>query len=162
MDGYPYSYTEFRTHKVHTCTDLSTKRWTFTLSKFDEPFSVRFHFWKIFWELTSVSVKVILLVWHDKTLHSGYKRINEKMDYHILSKIWRAFRRSVPFWQIFFFLGNRVGRCEDHTFGWGRQDYVHNGYMCVNEKIDSHITEILTSLSAFGSILKFFWRNRRR
>jgi hypothetical protein len=31
-------------------------------------------------------------------------------------------------------------------------------YMRINEKIDSHITENSTSLSAFGSILKIFWR----
>jgi hypothetical protein len=31
-------------------------------------------------------------------------------------------------------------------------------YTCINEKIDSHITENSTSLSAFGSILKIFWR----
>ena len=41
---YLHSYTKFRTIKVYTCTDLSTKRWTFTLSKFDEPFGVRFYF----------------------------------------------------------------------------------------------------------------------
>ena len=29
--------------------------------------------------------------------------------------------------------------------------------MSTNEKIDSHITENLTSLSAFSSILKDFW-----
>jgi hypothetical protein len=44
--------------------DSSTKRWTFTLSKFDEPFGVRFHF-KNFWEPMSISVKVILLVGGD-------------------------------------------------------------------------------------------------
>ena len=48
MGEYLHSYTEFRTLRVRTCTDLSTKRWTFTLSKFDEPFGIRFHFWKIF------------------------------------------------------------------------------------------------------------------
>jgi hypothetical protein len=76
--------------------DSSTKRWTFTLSKFDEPFGVRFHF-ENFWEPMSIGVKVILLVGYDKTM-----------------------------------------------------------YTCINEKIDSHITENLTSLSAFGSILKIF------
>ena len=33
-------------------------------------------------------------------------------------------------------------------------------YMRINEKIDSHIIENLTSLSAFGSILKIFGGNR--
>jgi hypothetical protein len=42
--------------------DSSTKRWTFTLSKFDEPFGVRFYFLKKFYEPMSVGAKVILLV----------------------------------------------------------------------------------------------------
>jgi hypothetical protein len=32
--------------------------------------------------------------------------------------------------------------------------YVHYGYRLINKEIDSHITKNLTSLSAFGSILK--------
>jgi hypothetical protein len=40
-----------------------------------------------------------------------------------------------------------------------RQDYVHDR---INEKLDSHITENSTSLSAFGSILKIFGGNRCR
>ena len=48
--------------------DSSTKRWTFTLPKFDEPFGVRFHL-ENFWELVLVGVKVILLVGGDKTLY---------------------------------------------------------------------------------------------
>ncbi len=44
-----HPYIESRTLRVHTCmytmvTDSSTKRWTFTLSNFDEPFGVWFHF----------------------------------------------------------------------------------------------------------------------
>jgi hypothetical protein len=31
-------------------------------------------------------------------------------------------------------------------------------HMRINEKIDSHITENSTSLSAFGSIFENFWR----
>jgi hypothetical protein len=34
--------------------------------------------------------------------------------------------------------------------------YVHYGYRLINKEIDSHITKNLTSLSAFGSILKIF------
>ena len=41
---YLRPYTELRILRIHTCTDSSTKRWTFTLSKFDEPFGVRFYF----------------------------------------------------------------------------------------------------------------------
>jgi hypothetical protein len=52
--------------------DKSTKRWTFTLPKFEEPFGTRFHFEKIFWEPMSVGVRVVLLVEDntmDKHLH---------------------------------------------------------------------------------------------
>ena len=61
-----------------------------------------------------------------------------------------------------FFLETDVGKCEGRTFGWVRQDYAHDGYDRTNEKLDSHITENLTSLSALGSILKIFGRNRCR
>ena len=54
------------------------------------------------------------------------------------------------------FEGIDVGWCEGSTSGWIRQDYVHDGYTRINGKIDSHITWNSTSLSAFGSILKFF------
>jgi hypothetical protein len=37
-----------------------------------------------------------------------------------------------------------------------RQDYVHDRYDRINEKLDSHITENSTSLSAFGSIFERF------
>jgi hypothetical protein len=40
--------------------------------------------------------------------------------------------------------------------------YVHYGYRLINKEIDSHITKNLTSLSAFGSILKKFSGNRCR
>ena len=69
MGKYLHSYIELRTLRVHACTDLSTKRWTFTLSKFDKPFGVRFYFERFFWEPMSVSMKVILSAWHDKTLY---------------------------------------------------------------------------------------------
>jgi hypothetical protein len=50
----------------------------------------------------SVNVRVVLLVRvRQDSIQNGYKCINEKMDYHILSKIRRAFRRSVPFLKIF-------------------------------------------------------------
>ena len=55
------------------------------------------------------------------------------------------------------FGGNHVGKCEGRTFGWVRQDYVHDWYGRTNEKLDSHITENLTSLSVFGSIFENFW-----
>ena len=49
---------------MHTM-EKSTKRWTFTSPEIDEPFGVRSHFLKDFWETTSVGVKVVLLVGDD-------------------------------------------------------------------------------------------------
>jgi hypothetical protein len=60
-------------------TDKSTKRWTFTLSKFDEPFGVRFHFEKIFVrEPVSVNVRVVLLVKDDTTLYKMVTNVSTK------------------------------------------------------------------------------------
>ena len=70
MGEYLHSYIEFRTLRVHTCMDSSTKRWTFTLSKFDEPFGVQSHFLKDFWEPVSINTRVILLVKDDMTLYA--------------------------------------------------------------------------------------------
>jgi hypothetical protein len=97
--------------------DLSTKRWTFTLSKFDEPFGVRFHF-ENFWEPMSIGVKVILLV--------GGDIVGKHLHPYIESRTLRV------------------------------NTYVHYGYRLIKKEIDSHITKNLTSLSAFGSILKNF------
>ena len=41
--------------------------------------------------------------WRD-SIHNGYNRTNEKIG-SCITKNWRAFRRSVSFWKIFF--GNR-------------------------------------------------------
>jgi hypothetical protein len=50
----------------------------------------------------SVNVRVVFLVGvRQDYVHDGYKCINKKIDYHILSKIRRALRRSVPFLKIF-------------------------------------------------------------
>jgi hypothetical protein len=56
---------------LHTMvTNVSTKRWTLTLLKFDEPFGVRFHFERFFWKPMSVNARVILLVEDDMTLYT--------------------------------------------------------------------------------------------
>jgi hypothetical protein len=74
MGEHLYPYIGAETLRVYICVWTrikSTKRWTFTLSKFDEPFGVRFHF-ENFWEPMSIGVKVILLVGGDimgKYLH---------------------------------------------------------------------------------------------
>ena len=49
----------------------------------------------------SVDVRVILSVGYDKTMYIMVTRLNEKIDSHI-TKIRRAFRRSVPFLEDFW------------------------------------------------------------
>ena len=56
-------------------TSISTKRWTLTLPKFDEPFGVRFHFER-FLGTESVNVRVILLVEYDETMYIPYRAGN--------------------------------------------------------------------------------------
>jgi hypothetical protein len=60
------------------------------------------------------------------------------------------------------FLGTNVSQCERRTFGWVRQDYVHNGYTCINEKIDSHITEIRRAFRRSVPFFENFLGNRHR
>jgi hypothetical protein len=115
MGKYLHPYIESGTLGVYICMDSSTKRWTFTLSKFDEPFGVQFHF-ENFWEPMSIGVKVILLV--------GGDIVGKHLHPYIESRTLRV------------------------------NTYVHYGYRLINKEIDSHITKNLTSLSAFGSILK--------
>jgi hypothetical protein len=59
-------------------TSVSTKRWTLTLLKFDEPFGVRFHFERFFWKPMLVNVRVILLVGDDTTLYTMGTYISTK------------------------------------------------------------------------------------
>ena len=61
-----------------------------------------------------------------------------------------------------FFLETNVAKCEGHTFGWVRQDYVHDGYACINEKIDSHITKIRRAFRLSVPFWNFFGGNRCR
>ena len=71
MGEYLHLYIELGFLKVYThmyIMDKSTKRWTSTPPKIDEPFGVRFHL-ENFWELMSVGVEVIPLVRGDKTLY---------------------------------------------------------------------------------------------
>ena len=53
-------------------TSVSTKRWTLTLPKFDEPFGVWFHFER-FLGTASVDVRVILLVEYDENMYIPYR-----------------------------------------------------------------------------------------
>ena len=61
------------TLRAYTCMytiDKSTKRWTLTSLKIDEPFGVRFHFERFFFlKPMSVNARVVLLVGDDKTTY---------------------------------------------------------------------------------------------
>jgi hypothetical protein len=61
-------------------TNVSTKRWTLTLLKFDEPFGVRFHFFFLNFlrEPTSVNVRVVLLVGYYGTLYTMATSVSTK------------------------------------------------------------------------------------
>ena len=94
---------------------------------------------KDFWEPMSIDARVVLLVEDDKTMYTMATSVSTKRWILTLPK----FDEPFGFWFHFErFLGIDVGRCEGHTFGWGRQDYVHDGYKRINEKMDSHITKI--------------------
>ena len=83
----------------------------------------------------SVNVRVVLLVGYDKTMYMMVTRLNEKIDSHI-TKIRRAFRRSVPFFENFWepmSVNVRVVL----LVGYDRTMHTR-----INEKIDSHITKI--------------------
>ena len=58
-------------------TNVSMKRWTLTLPKFDEPFGVR-SILKDFWEPMSVNVRVVLLVEDYTTLHTMATSVSTK------------------------------------------------------------------------------------
>ena len=85
-----------------------------------------------------------------RTIWLYMRCINKKIDSHI-TEIWRAFRRSVPFLNDFW--GTDVGWCEGRTFGWVRQEYVHSYQR--KDRLSHY--QNLTSLSAFGFILKDFF-----
>ena len=62
-------------------TSISTKRWTLTSSKFDEPFGVRFHFEKKKKKklgTASVDVRVILWVGYDKIMYTMATNVSTK------------------------------------------------------------------------------------
>ena len=119
-------------------------------------------FWKIFGNQCQLVRRSYS--WLDKTLHVPrkvgnskwfYKCTNKKIDSHI-TKIWRAFRRSVPFfWKIF---GNRCQLIRGSYF-WLRTTWLYTQWSRVFQRKDrlSHYQK-LTSLSAFGFTLKDFWK----
>jgi hypothetical protein len=116
-------------------------------SKFDEPFGVRFHFFENFLgtDVGWCDNRTFGWGWLD-SLHDGYNRTNEKIGSRI-TKNWRAFRRSVPFWKIFWkpmSVDVRVVLLVG---------YDKTMYTCINEKIDSHIIEIRR---AFRRSVSFF------
>ena len=79
---------------------------------------------KTFWEPVSVDARVVLLVEDDKTMYTMATNVSTKRWTLTLPKF------DEPFGVRFHFekkkkFGNRVSRCEGHTLGWIRQDYVH-------------------------------------
>jgi hypothetical protein len=70
MGKYLPPYIESGTLRAYACvytTDKSTKRWTLTSLKIDEPFGAQFHFEKFQGEPMLVDARVILLV-EDNTM----------------------------------------------------------------------------------------------
>ena len=78
-------------------TNVSTKRWTLTLPKFDEPFGVRFHFEKKkILGIASVDVRVILLVGYDKTMYTPLCRVKNSLGLGWFAWVWTTWL-SFPF-----------------------------------------------------------------
>ena len=136
MGEYLHPYIELGTFRVYTCMytmvmDASTRRWTLTLPKFDEPLSPRFHFKKEKnWELLSVNVRVILLVEGDtmgeylhphielETLRVStctYMMVTAYQQGDGLSHYQNSMSLSVPGSILKNFRGTDVSRCEGHT-----------------------------------------------
>ena len=79
-----------------------------------------------------------------------YGLVDEEMGFRII-KIWRAFRRSIPFWNIFWKESMSVNARVILLVGYNKTMYTR-----INEKIDSHITEIWR---AFRRSVPFFFLN---
>ena len=165
-------------------TDASTKRWTFTLPKFDESFSIRFYFERFLrtdvswyeshtlgwtWQNSIHPHVEFETLWGSHVyVHDGYKCTNEKINSHT-TKIWRAFQRSVPFWKIF---GN-WHRLMWGSYFWLRTTWLYTSHVeletlgvfivctwwlqAYQQKDRFSHYQNLTSLSVLGSILKDFW-----
>ena len=95
-----YILIEFGTLRVYKCTNEKIDSHT---TKIRRAFRRSVPFWKFFfWETDVGRCEGRTLGWgQHNSIHNGYKRINEKMNSHILSNIWRAFRRLVPFRKFF-------------------------------------------------------------
>jgi hypothetical protein len=167
-------------------TDKSTKRWTLTSLKIDEPFGVRFHFGKILWEPMSVGVRVILLVEDNtmgKHLHpyieSGTLRAytcmytvqthqqGDRLSHHqkFDEPFGVRFHFGKTFWEPMSVGVRVVLLVEDDTMGKHLHPYIEsrtlrvNMYVhsgLINKEIGFHTSKNLTGLSALGSILKIF------
>ena len=113
MGKHLHPYIEFKNSWGSHMHGLINEEMDFHTIKIDEPFGVRFHFWKIFgnrcrlvWRSYSWSNMTRLYTFHVKFGTLGvYKRTNKKVDSRT-TKIWRAFWRLFHFEKIFF-LGNR-------------------------------------------------------
>ncbi len=70
----------------------------------------------------SVDARVVLLVEDDKTMYTMAINVSTKRWTLTLPKFNKPFGVQFHFER---FLGTGVSRCEGHTLGWIRQDYVH-------------------------------------
>ena len=136
-------------------TCIPTKRWTLTLPKFDEPFSVQFHFEKILWgnrrRLMWGSYFWLRTTW----LYTQWLQMYQRKDG--LSHYWKF---DEPFGARFHFekfLGN-WRRSMWGSYFWLRMTRLCTQWLQAYQQKDglSHYQNS-TSLSAFGSILKDFW-----
>ena len=124
-------YMELETPRFYTMVmDASTRRWTLTIPKFDEPFSPRFHFGKILGKPMLVDVRVILLVEVDKMgeyLHAHMELETPRVYTMVMDASTRRWTLTLPKFDEplsprFHFkkkkkLGIVVGQCEGHTLG---------------------------------------------
>ena len=158
MGKYLHPYIELRTLRVDTCIRTHQRRDGLSHYQNLTSLSVFGSILKDFFFLGTDVGKCegCTFDWgrHD-SIHNGYNCTNEKIDSHI-TKIWRAFRRSVPFWKIFFF-GNRCQLVWGSYF-WLRTTRRYKQWLQSYQwKYGLSHYQNLTSLSAFGSILKDFW-----
>ena len=82
---------------IHNGYKHTNEKVDYHITKIRRAFRHSVPFLKDFWEtdVGRCEGRTFGLVWQD-SIHNGYKHTNKKVDYHI-TKIWRAFWRSVPF-----------------------------------------------------------------
>ena len=117
--------------------DASTRRWTLTLPKFDEPFSLQFHFenflgnrcwsmWRSYSWLKTIRLYTSYVELETLgTFMCMYMMIMDASTRRCTLTSSKIDEPSGPRFHFEKILGTDVGRCEGHTLGWRRQDYIH-------------------------------------